>query len=184
MKPRKSKLDEHADQIAGWYRDEPQLKLADCSARLASLGCSVSPGRLSEYLAARRAESLQRSLLAGIATGSQMARQIDDAFAKNPPPELKLLVGLVKSLVINLNVEGQADPALLDVANSMLKTVLEFAKLEAKQRDTELDEQRFRESVRTKIQSGLDALHAEIKSNAVAREAFERFRAVVSQATA
>lgn len=142
MKERKSKLDAHAEQIAGWYQAEPQLTLADCCARLASRGCSVTPSRLSDYLAARRAAELRRSLLAGIVTGSQMARQIDEAFAKNPPPELKLLVGLVKNLVLELNVKGQADPELLTVANSMLKSVLEFAKLEAKQVDLGLAERR------------------------------------------
>jgi hypothetical protein len=144
MKGRKSKLDPHADRIAEWYRAEPSLTLEDCCARLRALGCPVSTGRLSDYLAAQRAQALQDSLLAGIVSGSRMARQIDEAFAKNPPPELKTLVGLVKNLVLNLNVNGQADPALLDVANTMLKTVLEFARLEAKQADTALAERRLK----------------------------------------
>jgi hypothetical protein len=144
MKGRKSKLDPHAEQIAEWYRAEPALTLEDCCARLRALGCRVSTGRLSDYLKAQRSQALQESLLAGIVSGSRMARKIDEAFAKDPPPELRTLVGLVKNLVLNLNVNGQADPALLDVANTMLKTVLEFARLEAKQADTALAERRLK----------------------------------------
>ena len=43
--------------------------------------------------------------------------------------------------------------------------------------------EKFRQQVKTDIEKGLDALHAEIKGNAEALRLFEKFRAVVLGAT-
>lgn len=53
------------------------------------------------------------------------------------------------------------------------------AKLRLKQRELELSLEKHRQTVKTDIEKGLDALHAEIKGNAEALQLFARFKAAV-----
>lgn len=64
-------------------------------------------------------------------------------------------------------------------AKTLVKIVGDSAKLELQRRKLALDEQRFREQLKTDIEHGLDALHAEIKGNAEALQLFERLKAAV-----
>lgn len=57
------------------------------------------------------------------------------------------------------------------------------ARLKLKERELNLNLEKFRQQVKTDIEKGLDALHAEIKGNAEALRLFEKFRAVVLGAT-
>lgn len=142
MKSKPSKLDAHAETIAAWFGGPEKLSLAEAQSRLAALGCSVSTGRLSEWWAARQTRTAIDQALASVATGARMGREIEAAFAKNPAPELKLLVSLVKNLILNLTLKGAADPDALAAASELMKRVLDFAKLEAKDRDLALTERR------------------------------------------
>lgn len=143
MKSKPSKLDPHAAQIAEWFGEPHKLSLAEVQLRLSSLGCSVSTGRLSQWWAARQGETMRDRLLLNIATGSSNARMVEDAFAKNPPAELKALIGLLKNLILTLTIQGSTDPAQMELANSLLKSALDFAKLEAKERDQRLETEKF-----------------------------------------
>jgi hypothetical protein len=53
------------------------------------------------------------------------------------------------------------------------------AKLRLKQRELELNLEKFRQQVKTDIEKGLDALHAEIKGNAQALQLFDKFKAAI-----
>jgi hypothetical protein len=53
------------------------------------------------------------------------------------------------------------------------------ARLELKQRELALNLEKFRHQVKTDIEKGLDALHAEIKGNAEALQLFERMKGIV-----
>lgn len=142
MKSKPSKLDAHAEQLAAWFGGPEKLSLAQAQARLAGLRCKVSTGRLSEWWSARQTRSAIDQALVSVATGSRMGREIEAAFAKDPAPELKLLISLLKNLILNLTLKGATDPAAMEMAGALLKSVLDFAKLEAKERDTKLTERR------------------------------------------
>ena len=53
------------------------------------------------------------------------------------------------------------------------------AKLRLKERELNLNLEKFRQQVKTDIDKGLDALHAEIKGNAPALQLFEKFKAAI-----
>src|SRR5208282_3308710 len=122
MKARKSILDPFRDQLEAW--DAEGLTLMDMQKKLAELSCGVSIGLLSGYLERRRSESLQSKLFTLIASGGRMNSELDAAFKANPEPDIEQLIRLTKTLVMSLQVQGQANPDLLSLANSMQQTVL------------------------------------------------------------
>lgn len=67
---------------------------------------------------------------------------------------------------------------------AMLADIIgESAKLTLKKRELELSFEKHRETVKTNIEKGLDALYAEIKGNAEALALFQKFKAAVLGAT-
>jgi len=65
-----------------------------------------------------------------------------------------------------------------------LATIIgDSARLRLKQRELELNLEKFRQTVKSDIDKGLDALHAEIKGNAQALQLFEKFKAAILAST-
>jgi hypothetical protein len=64
-----------------------------------------------------------------------------------------------------------------------VKGFINLSKLRLKQRELELNLEKFRQTVKSDIDKGLDALHAEIKGNAQALQLFEKFKAAILAST-
>lgn len=141
MKTRPSKLDAHADQLREW--DAQNVPLGDMATRLKSLGCSVSLGRLSCFLADQRQAALQSRLLTQITTGSRACKEVEAQFSKTDAPALESLVKLHRVLIMQLATQASADPANIELITSAMKPLLEFAKLELKGREFALDQEKF-----------------------------------------
>lgn len=155
MKPRKSKLDAHAAQLGEWQSQN--LTLAEMQSRLAAAGCTVSCGRLSGFLGQLRQQELQARVLGNIASGSRMNAEIEAAFKRNPEPEIKTLVSFIKRLLLTLQVEGSVNPELLESANALFKSLMDYLKVEQKAQELALDRQRFqRETVELFIRWSAD----------------------------
>lgn len=125
MKPRESKLDRYAEQLAELEAEKKTL--VEMQAWLKAEGCSVSLGRISSFLAAQRQERLHQELFGMIATGARMNKDLDVAFEQNPAPEIERLIQVSKTLIATLQVQGLANPDMLTLANAMQKTVLDYA---------------------------------------------------------
>ena len=82
-------------------------------------------------------------ILAFIASGAHMNGQIEDAYQATPAPEVKTLVNLCKTLVMQLSVKGATDKDALESANSLFHSVLEFLKLEQKMEEFALAKDKF-----------------------------------------
>jgi hypothetical protein len=141
MKARPSKLDTYAARIREMVA--ARQTLAQIQAELLTLGVKVSTGRLSVFVSQLAQSDLESRLFGLVKTGGQMTRELDAAFTSNPAPELAQLIRVVKTLVMNLQIQGATNPEMLDLSNTMLKTVLEFAKLESKEREVNLAVDKF-----------------------------------------
>lgn len=188
-KPTQSKLDPHAEALTAWFTPREQggegLTLDQAVARLSErYALKVSPSRLSDWWRARLDQALQDQLLGNIASGSALNKRIDAQFAKNPAPGTETIINLLKLIVQQLAVNGQANPALLELITPLMKPVMQFLALTEKAKDRTLDEKKWAAQQATKIEAGLEALFQEVKGNAEARSLFEKFKAVVNQATA
>lgn len=176
-KPRESKFTAHAATIVEWFEREPELRLVDAVERLAKLGVKATPGEVSRLLARHRDSQDRDRMLYGIATGAEKCRELDAAFASNPAPELAVLIKLLKNLIINLNLNPETPQDIIDRATSLMKPVLEFAKLEQKQREAELDLEKFRDATRSKVEAGLDEIAALFRQAPELQAEFEALRA-------
>lgn len=147
MKAKSSKLDPHADRLTEWLTPIQEggqgLTLAQAIEQLAQDGCKVSAGRLSEWWSEQCSQRLQERLLGQIASGATLNRKLDQAFSENPSPQLEGIITLLKHLVMQLSVQGQADPKMLELVVQLMRPIMEFFKEQGKNRDRKLDQEKF-----------------------------------------
>lgn len=124
MKARPNKLDPFAARIDEWEREGKTL--AQMQVALVDDGCRVALSSLSEFLARKRQEQAEREMFSLIASGGKLNQELEAAFQANPAPEVERLIDLSKTLIMSLQVNGRANPKLLNLANSMQQTVLDY----------------------------------------------------------
>lgn len=189
MKPRASKLDPYAEQITAWFRGTPALTIEQACARLLSEhGLSVSAGRLSDWWSARESnrtiKEAQDTVLASIARGAAINRTVTEAQAKDAPPEMLTIIGLLKTMILQLSVNAAGNPELLELLPSLMKPVVDWLKLQQAKETSDLERAKFTQQLKTKIEAGLDELATQIGADPEARRHYEAFRSVVTKATA
>lgn len=143
MKTRPSKLDRFAEQLAELAAQNKTL--AEIQAWLAQQSCVVSIARLSGFLSAQRSAAAQAGLLAQISTGARQVKEMEARFAKNPAPELDILIRLYRVLILKLSTQSEADPALMELATAMTKQAMDFEKLQIKRSELDLNREKFEE---------------------------------------
>ncbi|MDB6109775.1 MAG: hypothetical protein JWR69_1525 [Pedosphaera sp.] len=182
MKQKPSKLDAFATQLEQWFGVD-KITLEDAQARLKELGCSVSSSRLGEWWEARLTQRMQDQLLGQIASGSRQCKEVERQFGENPAPELETLVKLHRVLILKLSTQANVAPEMVELVTDLMKPVMEFAKLQEKRADRELEQTRFAESMRTKLQSGLDAVAQAFKGKPEAMKLYQQARAMIARET-
>lgn len=141
-KQRASKLDQYAEQLTEWFL--LNLSLRDAQLRLKNLNCSVSLSRLSSWWEQEQQRRSQTQMLERIAIGSQQCAEIEKQFGKNPPPEISTLIKIMRTLIMQLTVRGQTDPAMLKLATSLIKPVMDHLHIQEREKDRELEERRVK----------------------------------------
>jgi hypothetical protein len=172
-KPRKSRLDAHAEALLDW--DAQHLTLAEMQKRLAERGCRVSLARISTWLERARREKLTRDVLRDVYSGAKLARELEGAFQKNPAPELRTLVGLLKRIIFSLSVQASADPTLLQIANDTLRAMVQLLRVQQSEEALAFEREKFqRQTAEAVLRAAQDAEVARIaSSNAGAAEKIE-----------
>ncbi len=174
----KNKLDPFAERLVAW-RSEGRT-ISDMQKELLADGCKASQSSISEFLSARQRESDHEEFLRLVASGGEMNRKLDDAYSKNPDPEIGQLIRMGKTLVMTLQVEGAKDQKKLKMAKAWMDTILTFIsgrtkaelekqKLEQGERKLQLLEEKARKA---------DAAEAVTGSNLSAEQKAERMREI------
>jgi len=88
---------------------------------------------------------VQERLLDQLAQGAKLCQDVERQLRQYPAPELQTIIQLHRSLVLKLSVEAQADPDLFKLVSTLMKPVMDWARLEEKRRDRELAERRYRD---------------------------------------
>jgi hypothetical protein len=183
----KSKLDQFTERLDEWFGVEKKT-IAEVQEQLRLDGCSVSAGRLSEWWTAREKVLNTRRVLGDITSGAQHCREIDQALAKNPAPELETLIKIFKVLVMQLATKGTADPDMLQLANNLTITVCGFisgqTKAAHKERDLKIAEQKFAESRKDEQTKALEACLEEARQFPAVQELFKAAFAALKKAKA
>jgi DNA-binding phage protein len=142
-------------------------------------GLKLSPKMLNRWF--HKDDDLK--VLSFIASGASMNQKIEEAYQRNPEPQIETLVKLAKTLVMQLSVQGATDPEKLKAANFLMGNVLDFLKIQEKAKDRAFNETKFKESLKTKLQSGLDAVAEAFKGNAEAINFYQRARSMIERET-
>ncbi len=146
MRSPSPKLAPHLEQLEHWLGVE-QLSLAEVQERLRALGCTISTSRLSRWWRARQREHLEAQLLVQIAKAARECQAIEAEFGRNPAPPLETLIKLHRVLVLKLSSQANLAPDLLRLVAQLMKPVLEWARLQEKEKQRELAEQKYRDQV-------------------------------------
>lgn len=185
MKRQASKLDGHEAELTRWFREE-KLTLGQAIARLADRGVTVSASRLSDWWSRYQQDELQAEaeakLFADLASGSRVAREVGE-MAATAPTQVATLIKLVERLILQVSVRGEL-PTQLKVIPTLIAPVLEWSRQQLGAEKLALDREKYATALKTKIDAGLDALAGQIGDNPEARALYERFRAVITEATA
>ena len=145
-KRKQSKLARHTEQLDEWFGKE-ELTLAAVRERLAQAGCSVSLARLSDWRINRDWERRREQVLNQIAAGARHCGQLEEQFGKNPPPELEILIKLHRVIILQLSAQMHSNPDAVRSVTTLMKPVMDWARLEEKRKDRELAEQKYRDEV-------------------------------------
>lgn len=154
------------------------FKVAQANA-LQEWGLKVGPKALHRWF--HKDDGLK--VLSFIASGASMNQKIEEAYQQNPEPAVETLVKLCKTLVMQLSVQGATDPEKLKAANFLFGNVLDFLKIQEKAKDREFNEIKFKESLKTKLQSGLDAVAEAFRGNPDAMQFYTRARSMIERET-
>jgi len=175
MKSRPSKLDDYAEKLSEWF-DHEKITLREAQDRLIELGCKVSAARLSVWYQQHNQQRLQDQLLANIATGARMNRDIEAKFEKDAPPEIETLKKLLQTLVMQLAIKGQGDETFLELALSVLDRVMNIEEGRRKGLKLQLDERRVQLLERKAAQA--DAAEKVIAESLTDQEKLSRMRQI------
>jgi len=187
-KQKSSKLDPFADRLEQWFTPKDKggdgLTLEQARSQLKLDGCPVSASRLSGWWEARQSQKQQAALLGQITSGARQCQEIEKQFAKNPAPQLETIIKLHRVMIMRLATQSADNPELFEIMNALTKTVMEFVsgqtKAALKERELSLAEERFKESLRTKLESAFAELATACKGNAEALQHIQKARALIA----
>lgn len=140
-KQRASKLDQYAEVLMGM--DAEKKTLAEMQAWLKAEGCTISPGALSSWLSGERSRRMQSALLAQIATGARTVKEVESEFAKHPAPGLETIAKMLRVFVLQLSTQANVQPELFELVTPLMKSVMDFAKLELAGKEFSLAKDKF-----------------------------------------
>jgi hypothetical protein len=88
-------------------------------------------------LSHEEARQLEESLLARIAHGAVLCRQLEAQLRQHPAPEAETIIKLYRVLLLKLSAEVQAVPDLRHLIAALIKPVMDWARLEEKRKERE-----------------------------------------------
>jgi hypothetical protein len=123
----------------------------------------------------------RRQLLEQIGVAAQLCREVEQEFGQEPAPVLETLIKLHRMLVMNLAGAMRAKPNAGDMRllTSLMKAVMEFGRIEEKRADRAFAETKYQESLRTKLDAGLEAVGDALKANPEALGLYRQARELV-----
>lgn len=92
-------------------------------------------------------EELQELLLARIADGGKLCREIERQFKEHLCPRLATLIKVHRNLVLSFCSEAREMPERVVLISALMKPVMEWARLEEKRKQRKWTEHKYRDEV-------------------------------------
>ena len=93
------------------------------------------------------AEELQERLLAQIAQTGKLCQEVEAELSQYRCPELETIIKLHRLLVLRLSGQAEAIPDHFRLVSSLMKPLMEWARLEERRKQREMAEQRYRDEL-------------------------------------
>ena len=145
---------------------------------LARNGLKTSHTALGRWL---KRWSLQQRFMAAESSANRFRDWLAKSFPKLSQKELDRRAGLMFQFEA---VESGDAKTYLSFVTARHKSKMDRATLDQRERAMTQDREKWLAAQKSKIEAGLDALFREVKDNTEARELFQKFKVVVTQATA
>lgn len=98
-----------------------------------------------ESAAALDPQELRERLLAQIAQAGKLCQEVEDQLSHYRCPKLETIIKLHRLLVLRLSGEAEAIPDHFKLVSSLMKPLMEWARLEERRKQRELAEQKYRD---------------------------------------
>ncbi len=157
------------EQVVAWLVDEnlPYVKVQE---RLhMDFGVEVSLGALSRFYATS-CFSVRSS------QAKEFAEHVVQEALKMDATYDQATLALIRQKAFE---RAYAREGNLDELQILAGIIGDSEKLRLKREQLSLDREKFRQQIKSDVEKGLDALHAEIKGNAAALQLFEKMKALV-----
>lgn len=158
-------------QLRSWCNSLGYVQAAEMATK--EFGLAISKSAVARWF--HRDD--QELILGTIASGAAMNREITSAYEKNPAPDMATLVSLIKTLVMTLSVRGAADPSMLELANQLFKSSLDYLKEQGRSEDRKLEREKY-ELLKKKAEQA-DAARDVIESTLSPEEQRRRLREIL-----
>jgi hypothetical protein len=99
----------------------------------------------AEHLSPEDAQRLQQSLLERIVESAKLCQEIEKQLRQYSGPELETIIQLHRMLILKLSAQVQAAPELLEHVSTLIKPVMDWARIEEKRSDRELARQQHQD---------------------------------------
>jgi hypothetical protein len=146
-KKRQSKLDPYSKQLL--QMDADKQTIPQMIEWLKGQNVKTSRNNVSNFLTARREERELERLGKQIASGAKKCKAIRQWLAKNPKPQLETVIEVFKILITDLSTKEAVDPELIQLADKLARTSIQFAndasRAVFRERKQKMDEQKFAE---------------------------------------
>ena len=96
--------------------------------------------------------SLLRLMLAQIEQSAQHRAELEQKLKACPAPDLPLLIALHRVCLLRIYLQAGTDPQQLKVALDLSRPVIEWARLQEKQRENALAERKHRDTLKARKQ--------------------------------
>jgi len=166
--------EDRAAEVADYARTH---SLSETVAWLANDGLKTSHTSLSRWL---HRWTLQQRLLEAESSANEFRDWLAHSFPNLSEKELDRRAGLMFQFKA---VKSGDAKTYLAFATARHKAKMDKARFDQRERAMTQDREKWLAAQRTKIEAGLDALFLEVKDNAEARELFQKFKTVATQAT-
>jgi hypothetical protein len=174
-----SRHPEAAAAVERWFFvDQPPLDCDAASARLRKeFGVQRSPEALRQFWH----RLSERRLRDRIVRNARKANEVVKVFEQNPAETYRAVIGMIGQIAFD---EATADETLdVEALTDLTKLLIAARKEDTSAQALEFDREKFKESLRTKLEAGLDAVAAAFKGNTEAMKLYQQARAMISRET-
>lgn len=193
MPQKPNKLDAYADDLKrmllskefggdGMTHAQAAAWLAERGV-LTKTGKPLGPSAINDWWTPRKKDLLRlREVKTWVIEGRDQAESLATAPGFSPLMFLRAALVQIGALVMKVSENGNLDTETINAIKDLFQSLVAGVKEERGEQALKFDREKFAAAMRTKIEAGIEAIHAEIKGDAEAEALVARLKERVMKA--